>query len=323
MKKIVFALVASIVSAYLCFGFTGCVSPSLHSSKEEGNNEKQITVSTADELANYIRYYYYNEGMQENTSENHYLLDKNYRLTQIYSQSSSNAAIPEYPENVVAETLPYSFTFINHDGDFYKRAINTNYATNLPDDYFLEEQSHEYYFEADTRTVYGIVTIDEQHFDSYPDFEERQRTYDDKSYWKFASMEDFNLQKLRSSGDVTWYLGAIAIIDLFKVDVTDTDAPIPHVEEERFEKLDIMQADDVVSFEIVYSDENLSSTAKGTLNVSKTDFKFVYSEIRYEADNVVIESTYTFELVSLDEEYTIDFDNDRHFEENSDYNLIL
>ena len=310
MKKIFFALIALSFSVCFCSGLVGCTF--------QENTPELVTISNADELANYIRQYYYNNDIQENTLENHYFLDKNYKLTQSYSKLSSNYN-PEYPEDIMIETLPYSVTFINANGDFYSRYISTVYGLDMPDKYFLEEQSHEFYYKNDTLSGYAIVTADRRPFDTYPEFEERQRIFDIRNRWTFATADEFAAAKNGAVGPVCSYLGFTFLIDLFKVDITDWSDTLPHISAERFDKLDVSQNGDIVSFEIVYNDDYISSVAKGTLNVSKIDFKYEYSEIRHEFDNTVVETVYCFELVSLADDYTIDFDTNQQFDENLDY----
>ena len=310
VKKISFALIALSLSACFCSGLAGCTI--------QDNTSNLVKISNADELANYIRYYYYNNGIQEDTLENHYLLDKNYKLTQSYSKYLSNYH-PEYPEEIMMETLPYSVTFINANMDFYSKYISTAYGLNMPNEHFLEKQSHEYYYKNDTLTGYAVVTADRQLFDVYPEFEECQRIIDVRNQWTFANADEFNVAKKDNVGSVLSYLGFTFMIDLFKVDISGWDDTIPHISAEHFDKLDISQDDDTVSFEIVYTDNYISSVAKGTLNVSKIDFKYEYSEVRYEAENAVTESEYSFELISLANDYTIEFDTNQQFEENFDY----
>lgn len=294
MKKFFLTLIVICLSHCFCISLAGC------NVKENINESESDKISNADELANYIKYYYYNNGIQEDTLENHYLLDKNYKLTQNYSKLSSNYNL-EYPEEIMIETLPYSVTFININGDFYSRYISTAYGSDMPDKYFLEEQSHEYYYKNDIKTAYAVVTADRLPFDKYPEFEERQRISEVKNQRVFTTAEEFNAAKNDAIAPIYSYLGFTFMIDLFKIEISGWDDPIPH----------ISQNGDMVSFEKVYDDDYISSAVKGTLNVSKIDFKYEYSEIRHEVNNTVIESAYSFELVSLADDYAIDFDTNQ------------
>ena len=317
MKKIRYAVI--VLSLTVCF-CSGCTDYTLrrNPSKSEENISQQITISNADELANYIKYYYYNQGIQEGTHENHYLLDKNFKLTRSYRRLSSNyhPFYPEgaVPEGVMIEELPNSVTYINHDGDFYSRGVGVGCVSSPHNEYYLEEQSLERLYKKDTYTCYEISTCDRHRFDTYPQFVEHQRAWKDKKQWTFATADEFNTAKNQATGIVVSYLGITLMFDLFKVIRSYETDTIPHIVAEKFEKLDISQNGDVVSFDIVYVDESISSVAKGTLNVSKIDFQYEYSEIRREADIAsVVESEYSFELVALADGYTIDFDTDQQF----------
>lgn len=275
-----------------------------------------IIVSTADELAGYIRHYYCKDG-QEN-AENRYILDGNYKLTQTYSQYAGDSLIPDYPQTVTADALPYSATFICKDGDFYSKHVSTAYGcSSTPAYYFREEQSHELYYNAADATGYAVVTADTQKFDIYPEFAPKERTYEARNRWTFPAADAFEAAKAGAADSVVSLLGLEIMSDLFKVDIADWTDPLPPVDRNGFEKMAISQNGDVVSFELVYSDATLSSTAKGTINVSALDFAFTYTQIRHE-ETGTIESQYTFALAQGADE-TIDFDINGSFEESSDY----
>lgn len=318
MKKIISVIISLSISVLLC---GGACTDKTRTSEQSETPGGPIAISDADELANYIRYYY-NRGIPEDTQEYHYLFDGNYKLTQSYSKYSGNILIPEYPGDVTAEALPYSATFINNNGDFYARYVNTSYGADISAGYyFQEEQSQEVYYKADTVTGYAIVTIDNKNFDIYPEFEERERVFENRNYWEFATAEEFDSAKNDASGAINGFLGIEIMIDLFKVDILSWDDPIPHIDGNDFEKLVISQNGNVVSFEIVYGDEYITSAAEGTLNVAELEFRFTYSEIRRE-ESGTIEREYNFELVSLADGYQIEFDTSGRFEESSDYIYI-
>ena len=313
-KRLICTIIALNLSLCFCSVLVGCNPTNI-----EGNSKKQVKITNADELVNYLKGYYFYTDEESQTLQGHYLLDKNYKLTQTYSKYLCNASIPLYPEDVMVESLPYSFTFINYNEACYQKDINTAYVTNLPTDYCKEEQCHELYYKTDTLTGYATATIDRQNFNVYPQFEERQRFDEKKNYWIFPTADEFNDRKYAAKFNAVGFrLGQETINNLFKLSITDYTAPTPHVDQNRFEKLDISQNGDIVSFDIIYSDAMYSCSAKGTLNVSKIDFKYDYSEIRYEADNVIIESECTFELIALADDYTIDFNFNQQFELSSD-----
>lgn len=319
MKKFISKVVSLSIAVGLCGIFSACTPnpDSGETGNETGNETEQVTISNVNELADYIRCYY----IQEGTQESHYMLDSNYKLSKTYTQYSGNILIPEYPESIMADALPDSWTYINKDGDFYSKIINTAYgAQNIPADYyFLEEQSHEIYYKADVSTGYAVITVDNKKFDTYPEFEDEERTYEARNFWKFATADELDSAKNSAASSVNSLLGFETVNDLFKVDISDWTDPIPHIDEEDFDKLNIVQNGNIVSFEIVYSDEYISSTARGTLNVSELDFTFTYDETRHEENDGIIESQYNFELVAIADNYQIDFDTSGQFIESSDY----
>lgn len=311
MKKLIPATIA--IGACVLLACTGCTQIIPH---DPNDDPKQITITSADELADYIRGYYRRSHEQE--SERQLLSDCDFRLTQTHGKSQGIGTIPEYPQETLAEVLPQSVTFIRRGGDFYSAFHNAAYGVDLSEGkFFLEEQSHEIYYQADSLTGYASVTSDRQPFATYPAFEQRERVFESDNRWTFDSADDFNTERDRAFGRVEGYLDEF-LYDLFKISNAGSD-PLPHIDANRFETLAISQSGDVVSFRIVYRDERVSSSATGALNVSEIDFRYDYREIRHEDGGVTIEREYRMELVSLTDGDRIDYDTDHPFVESPDY----
>lgn len=320
IKKLLkpFALITCISCV---ISFSACTVTPVQVSPMPPVEEEDIKIVTADDLAKYIKDYININGIQEDTAENHYLLDKNFKLSVKYNKLYW-LAIPEYPQDVLADALPLSVTCIGKDGSAYFESVGTYYfAQNLPVDFYGRNVDVEkIYYDADTLTGYSDVSIETQKFDVYPEFEGSEQEFVYKGKWIFGSKEEFeSCSKSMLGNYVTSYLVIQAINHLFKADITDLIENIPAIRTADFEKLVIEQKGDIVSFESSYNDDNCTSYAKGTLDLKNINFNYSYKETQYENGHAILQSEYIFDLSGLDENYVIDFDLDGDFELSQDY----
>lgn len=315
MKKI------SAVLAALC-GIAMFFCACTQNTEPPSNAEESIKIESADDLAQYIRYYYYNHGYREDTEENHYILDKNYSLSVNYSTFSTYDAVPDYPENAYASVLPYSLKVVKNNGSALLETTDTAYGSvNSPADYYFRStQTKRLYYDAKSLTGYVNVGEEHEEFTSYPDFQPAEQTFAYDGKWTFTGEEQFD--EARDGGIDFYTISALCydvMSDLFRIELSDWSDGLPTIDEALFSVMSIVQSGSTVSFEIRFESDECRSYASGTLDVESSDFAYTYEKCTFSGGETVGETAYSFSLCVTDGEYDFGFDTSGDFTSAPDY----